>query len=135
MTIVEARPDATTPRVFDHDLDPELFTSDRIDWLTREAAKRDRLGVQWADPGRTRFGNDPIHTTPRYPVLEDAKKRPVQYRIYNAAEWGPKEYREAKERIIEQHKPEGADVAVVDSVVRVFAPNGHEVVCKWVIAD
>jgi hypothetical protein len=88
----------------------------------REAQKRDRLGVQWADPGRQRFGNDPVYTTPRFPVLEDAGKRPVQYRIYNVAEWGPREYREAKERILEEHAPD-VDVAIVDSVVRVFAPH------------
>src|SRR4051812_7355169 len=97
------RSDAYTPRLFDHDLDPELFASDRLDWLVREAKKRDRLGVQWADPGRQRQGNDPIYTTPRFPVVEDALHRPVQYRIYNVAEWGPREYREAKERVLAEH--------------------------------
>ena len=40
-------------------LDPALFTSDRLDELCREAAARGTLKVQFADPGRQRYGNDP----------------------------------------------------------------------------
>jgi hypothetical protein len=123
MTTTGAGHDAYTPRLFEHDLDPDLFAGDRLDWLTREAEKRDKLGVQWADPGRQRHGNEPIHTGPRFPVLEDAARRPVQYRIYGVGEWAPREYRERRDRIIEQHKPQDVDVAIVDSVVRVFAPH------------
>jgi len=122
MTTTDARHDPTTPRLFEHDLDPQLFTSERLDRLVRAAAERGMLGVQWADPGRQRFGNEPIHTFPRYPVLQDVRRRPVQYRIYGVGEWGPAEYREARDRIIARHKPD-VDVAVVDSVMRVFAPH------------
>ncbi len=118
----DAKHDAATPRLFEHGLDPELFTSERLDELVREAQARDSLGVQWADPGRQRFGNDPVYTTPRFPVLEDAARRPVQYRIYGVAEWGPQEYRDAKEQIIADHAPD-VEIAIVDSVVRVFAPH------------
>lgn len=114
--------DATQPRLFEHDLDPSLFTGDRLDELVRQAQARDSLGVQWADPGRQRFGNDPVYTTPRFPVLDDARRRPVQYRIYGVAEWGPQPYRDAKERILTAHAPD-VDVAIVESVVRVFAPR------------
>lgn len=114
--------DATTPRLFEHRLDPQLFTSDRLDELVREAHARDSLGVQWADPGRQRFGNDPVYTVPRYPVLDDARRRPVQYRIYGVAEWGPAPYRQAKERLLAEQAPD-VDVAIVESVVRVFAPG------------
>lgn len=122
MTSVQAKPDAETPRLFEHDLDPGLFTGERLDELVRAAQKRDSLGVQWADPGRQRFGNDPVYTTPRFPVLDDAARRPVQYRIYGVAEWGPEPYREAKRRLLEQHAPD-VEIAIVESVVRVFAPH------------
>src|SRR4051812_21418462 len=106
MTSTGTKHDATTPRLFEHGLDPELFTSDRLDELVREAQARDSLGVQWVDPGRQRFGNDPVYTTPRFPVLEDAARRPVQYRIYGVAEWGPQAYRDAKEQILADHAPD-----------------------------
>jgi hypothetical protein len=114
--------DTATPRLFEHDLDPALFESDRLDRLVREAERRGKLGVQWADPGRQRYGNEPVHTSPRYPVLEDAARRPVQYRVYGVGEWGPPEYRESRDRIIATHAP-GVPVAIADSVVRVFAPH------------
>jgi hypothetical protein len=122
MATTATRADAHTPRLFEHDLDPALFAGERLDELVRAAQKRDELGVQWADPGRQRYGNDPVYTTPRFPVLDDARARPVQYRIYGVAEWGPSEYRDAKERIIAEHAPD-VDIAIVDSVVRVFAPH------------
>jgi hypothetical protein len=118
----QARTDAETPRLFDHGLDPELFTGDRLDELVREGQRRGTLAVQFADPGRQRFGNDPVYTSPRFPVLDDARRRPVQYRIHGAAEWGPQEYRAAKERILADHAPD-VDIAIVDSVVRVFHPH------------
>jgi hypothetical protein len=55
-------------------------------------------------------------------VLEDAAKRPVQYRIYGVGEWGPPEYRASRDRVVRDHKPD-VEVAIVDSVVRVFAPR------------
>ena len=122
MGATRERADATTPRLFEHDLDPALFTSERLDELARAAHARDRLGVQWADPGRQRFGNDPVYTGPRYPIVDDARRRPVQYRIYGVAEWGPQEYRDAKARILDEQAPD-VDIAIVDSVVRVFAPH------------
>lgn len=114
---------AHEPRLFEHGLDPSLFTSERLDELVREAQARDSLGVQWADPGRQRYGNDPVYTSPRFPVLDDAATRPVQYRIYGVAEWGPEPYREAKERLLREQTPSELDVVLVDSVVRVFAPR------------
>lgn len=114
--------DTATPRLFEHDLDPGLFESDRLDWLVREAERRNKLGVQWADPGRQRHGNEPVHTSTRCPAVEDAARRPVQYRIYGVGEWGPPEYRESRDRIIATHAP-GVPMAIAESVVRIFAPH------------
>src|SRR5579862_5671148 len=57
------------PGLFEHQLDPALFTGDRLDTLCQEAARRGTLKVQFADPGRQRYGNDPIYSSPSYPIL------------------------------------------------------------------
>lgn len=120
----EVRASPYEPRLFEHDVDPALFTGQRLDELVREAHRRRRLWVQWADPGRQRFGNEPVYTYPRYPVLEDALERPVQYRIFGVAEWGGREYSETQERVLEQHLPALPEPPVaVDDVVRVFSPH------------
>src|SRR5580698_3565419 len=69
---------ADTPRLFEHQLDPALFTSDRLDDLCREADRRGSLKVQFADPGRQRYGNDPVYTRPSYPIMEDAMRRLIE---------------------------------------------------------
>ncbi len=88
-----ASPSVDIPRLFEHSLDPALFTSDRLDALSRQAADRGALKVQFTDPGRQRYGNDPIYTRPSYPVLEDARRRPVQYRIMDGDNFGGIEHR------------------------------------------
>ncbi len=114
----------STPRSFTHDLDPELFTPDRLDFLTREAEKRGRLKVQLADPGRERPGNEPIYTEPRYPTVEDARQRAIQYRIMGVAEWGGPEYRACRERIFELAGPPARYGRIAtESVVRIFSPG------------
>jgi hypothetical protein len=117
-------PSADSPRLFDHHLDPELFTSDRLDWLCREAAKRGTLKVQFADPGRQRYGNEPIYARPSYPILEDAMHRPIQYRITGVDHFGGPEYRACLEHVFEVG---GTDPALgrisPETVVRVFSPG------------
>jgi hypothetical protein len=118
------RADPYTPRLFEHDLDPALFTSERLDDLVRRADARGHLGVQWADPGRQRYGNGPIHTTPHYPVLEDTRRRPVQYRLYEVDRWAGPEYVESQRRVLDDHAPDIAGgPVIVEPVIRVFAPG------------
>ena len=113
-----------SPRLFRHDLDPSLFTSDRLDELCREAARRGTLKVQFADPGRQRYGNDPVYTYPRYPVLQDVLDRPIQYRIMGVASWGGAAYADALEHVFDVGGPDPAHGRVdVSSVVRVFSPH------------
>jgi len=112
------------PSRFEHGLDPELFTSDRLDALCREADRRGTLKVQFADPGRQRQGNEPVYTKPSYPILEDVLRRPIQYRIMEVASWGGPEYADAFERVFRAGGPDPA-LGRVDatSVVRVFSPG------------
>jgi hypothetical protein len=115
---------ADAPRLFEHQLDPALFTSDRLDELCREADRHGTLKVQFADPGRQRYGNDPVYTRPSYPILEDAMRRPIQYRISDVDVFGGPDYRACLDHIFEVA---GTDPALgrflPETVVRVFSPG------------
>ena len=116
--------DATTPRCFDHDLPAEPFSSDALDELCREAAGRGQLAVQVPDPSRERLGQRPEFTKPRYPILQDALERPVHYRIFNSATWGPPVHAECRARLQELAGPHArlGDIPR-ETVVRVFSPR------------
>lgn len=117
-------PAVDIPSLFEHNLDPALFTSDRLDELCKEADRRGSLKVQFADPGRQRYGNEPIYTRPSYPILEDAKRRPIQYRITGVDHFGGPEYRACLAHVFEVA---GRDPALgrlfPETVVRVFTPG------------
>jgi hypothetical protein len=110
------------PRLFTHDLDPTLFTSERLDELVQRAPY---LHVQLADPGRERPGLDkPVFTEWQLPVLEDARARQIQYRIYDPHKWAGAEYQACADRILEVAGPDAALGRVhMSSVIRVFSPG------------
>jgi hypothetical protein len=115
---------ATEPRLFEHNLDPDLFSGDRLDWLVREAERHNQLAVQLADPGKQRPGNDPIYTKARFPVLQDALDRAIQYRIYNVDHWAGPEYEACREHIFEAAGPDPElGRLLTETVVRVFSPR------------
>ncbi len=122
LTVEAANRSAAEPRLFRHDLDPALLGSDRLDELVRRAPLVD---VQLADPGRERPGLDkPVFTEARFPVLEDALSRQIQYRIYNPDVWGGPEFAEWRDRILELAAPDVSHGRVnVTTVVRVFSPG------------
>ena len=98
-------PSADTPGLFEHRLDPALFTGDRLDALCQEADRRGTLKVQFADPGRQRYGNDPIYARPSYPILEDAMRRPIQYRIMDVDHFGGAEYKACLDHDLRDRRP------------------------------
>jgi hypothetical protein len=116
--------DATTPRCFAHDLPDEPFSSDALDEMCRAAAGRGQLTVQVPDMSRERLGQRPELTEPRYPILQDALERPVHYRIFNTATWGPRSHAECRARLQELAGPHAilGDIPR-ETVVRVFSPN------------
>src|SRR5579871_1833957 len=116
-------PPVDTPALFEHKLDPALFTSDQLDELCRQAARRGSLKVQFADPGRQRYGNEPIYTHPSFPIVEDAMKRPIQYRIMDVDKIDDR-YRQCLDHIFEVAGPDPALGRIeVTTVVRVFSPG------------
>lgn len=118
------RPAVDTPALFEHELDPELFTSDRLDDLCREADRRGSLKVQFADPGRQRYGNDPIYARPSYPILEDVMRRPIQYRITGVDHFGRPEYKASLDHVFEAAPADVAHGRIhPETVVRVFTPG------------
>ena len=119
-----AHPTATSPRLFEHGLDPELFTSRRLDELCTAADRRGTLKVQFTDPGHQRYGNDPVYTRPSYPILADALRRPVQYRIMDVDLFGGPEYRACLEHVFEIAGTDpGLGRIQPTTVVRVFSPG------------
>src|SRR5664279_2947850 len=116
--------DATTPRCFEHDLPAELFTSEALYEICRAAERRGELTVQLPDSSRERLGQRPEYTKPRYPILADALGRPVHYRIFNTATWGPREHAECRARLQELAGPHPSlgDIPR-ETVVRVFSPH------------
>jgi hypothetical protein len=110
------------PSLYEHDLDPALFTRERLDELVRNAPL---LDVQFADPGRERPGLDkPVFTHAQPPVLEDALARQIQYRIYNPDVWAGPEYAACRDRILELAAPDEAHGRInVTTVIRVFSPG------------
>jgi hypothetical protein len=116
--------DAATPRCFAHDLPEELFSSDALDELCRAAHARGELSVQVPDVTRERLGQRPQYTEPRYPILQDALERPVHYRIFNTATWGPRGHAACRERLFELAGPHPSlgDIPR-ETVVRVFSPE------------
>lgn len=117
-------PPVDEPRLFQHRLDPELFTSERLDALCRAADERGTLKVQFADPGRQRYGNEPIYTRPSYPVLEDVLRRPIQYRIMQVDHFGDPAYAKCLEHVFEVAGPDPRLGRFhPETVVRVFSPG------------
>ena len=116
--------DAVTPRCFDHDLPDALFCSDALDEICRAADARGQLAVQLPDRTRERLGQRPEYTKPRYPILADALERPVHYRLFNTAVWGPREHAECRARLQELAGPHPSlgDIPR-ETVVRVFSPH------------
>ncbi len=92
--------------------------------MCREADRRGTLKVQYADPGRQRYGNDPFYTRPSYPIIEDALQRPIQYRITGVDEFAGREYKECLEHVFEVGGPDPALGRIhPEVVVRVFTPG------------
>ena len=116
--------DAVMPRCFAHDLPAELFSSDALDEICRAAAARGELTVQVPDRSRERLGQRPELTQPRYPILQDALERPVHYRIFNTASWGPRPHAECRARLFDLAGPHArlGDIPR-ETVVRVFSPG------------
>jgi hypothetical protein len=116
--------DAVVPRCFAHDLPADLFSSDALDEICRAAAARGELTVQVPDSSRERLGQRPELTQPRYPILQDALERPVHYRIFNTASWGPRAHADCRAGLFELGGPHSrlGDIPR-ETVVRVFSPG------------
>jgi hypothetical protein len=88
------------PFAFKHDLDPDLFTLDRIDVLFKKAPPG-KAAVQLADPGRERpAGTGPQMTTLQGSIAEEVAKRALHVHLKDLTEWAP-EYAASREHILE----------------------------------
>jgi len=111
------------PYAFKHDLDPELFTLERIEGLIGRAPEG-KAQVQIADEGRERApGFEPTMTTLQAPLAEDVVARRLHVHLHDLHEWAP-EYVAAREHVLEaaqidRNQPRYAEM----TVIRVFSPD------------
>ena len=88
------------PYSFSHQLDPELFTLDRLDALFRRAPAG-KAQVQLADADRERPpGASPTMTTLEGPLADDVAKRQLHVHLHDVSDWAP-EYAQAREHVLE----------------------------------
>jgi len=111
------------PYSFKHELDPDLFSLDRLDALFRRAPQG-KAEVQFADDGRERApGSQPTMTALQKPLAEDVLERRLHVHLHDVDSWAP-EYAEARAQVLEAA---GIDTALPrygeQTVIRVFSPE------------
>jgi hypothetical protein len=111
------------PYAFKHQLDPELFSLDRLDQLFRKAPPG-KAAVQFADASREREpGAGPEMTDLRGTIADDVRARPLHVHMSDVTEWAP-EYREAREQVLDaagvpRSEPRYGEM----TVIRVFSAD------------
>lgn len=111
------------PYGFKHQLDPDLFSLDRLDALFRRAPEG-KAAVQFADAGRERSpGEGPTMTTLQAPLAEDVAARRLHLHMEDLHDWAP-EYGAAREQVldaagIDRSEPRYGEM----TVIRVFSAD------------
>src|SRR6476660_7295650 len=88
-----------TPIGFDVELDPDLFTLDRLDALYRRGVDNRNARAQDADPGVERHDDPPLILLQR-PLAEEVADRKLQVWFRDLLSWAP-EYGESRDRVLE----------------------------------
>src|SRR5690349_10051314 len=87
------------PFAFKHELDPDLFSLDRLDALYRKAPPG-KAGAQLADEDRVRpAGTGPQLTDLQGTIAEDVASRPLHVHFKDLTEWA-REYTAAREQVL-----------------------------------
>jgi hypothetical protein len=111
------------PYGFKHELDPDLFTLDRIESLFKRAPEG-KAGLQFADDGKSRpAGFHPTPTELQGSLDADLRARKLHLHLHDLADWAP-EYRAAQEHVLEAAGIDRSAPRFHDQVViRVFSPD------------
>jgi hypothetical protein len=111
------------PYAFKHELDPDLFTLDRLDALFRRAPKG-KAGAQLADEGRVRAaGTGPQMTDLRGSISDDVAARGLHIHMHDLTEWAP-EYAASREHILEAAGIDRAQPMYHETtVIRIFSAD------------
>jgi hypothetical protein len=112
------------PHAFQHGLDPDLFTLDRIEALVRRAPPG-KAGVQFGDPGRERrpARAEPVLTTIQGSLADDIMARPLHVHMKDMHEWAP-EYDEARAQVLAAAGVDPAEPQYRPMTgLRVFSPD------------
>ena len=111
------------PFGFRHDLDPGLFTLDRLEEL-RRAAPEAGFQAQLGDTDRVRpAGTGPIMTTLDGTIAEEVARRPLHLHFHDPQRWAP-EYGAAMDSVLASlEDSEGESRMAVSLVIRVFSAD------------
>jgi hypothetical protein len=111
------------PYAFKHEIDPDLFSLDRIEALFKRAPAG-KAAIQFADTDRERPSSFvPTQTTIQGSLADDLAARPLHLHLEDLHEWAP-EYDHARQQVL--------DAAGIDpgerhygnqTVIRVFSAN------------
>jgi hypothetical protein len=112
-----------TPYRFHVDLDPDLFTLDRLDALYRKASPKHRT-AWYSDVGRERPpGRVPPAQLRRSTIAEDLAEQRIDLRITRLHEWDP-DYEKAREQVLDAAGVNPRERQYVKSTtIRIFSPG------------
>jgi hypothetical protein len=111
------------PFGFRVELDPDLFSLDRLDALYRRGRDGGHAGAQPADPGFERSEDPPIVPL-EAPLGEEVARQPLHVWFKDVTEWAP-EYAEARDRVLEAAEVDrGQRLFHLVTNIRVFSPEG-----------
>ena len=113
----------TEPWAFHHELDPELFTLDKLEAL-REAAPAGAFGAQLADTGFERpAGTGPTPVELEGTIAEEIGRRPLHLHFHDVAGWAP-EYARARDQVFEAAGLDADEPRyAIETVIRIFSPD------------
>src|SRR5689334_45124 len=112
-----------TPIGFEIDLDPDLFSLDRLDDLYRRGVSAGNAGAQSADTGVERPEGPPVGPLQR-PLAEEVADAKLHVWFRDVTEWAP-EYAPLRDRVLEAAGVDRAQrLFHLTTNIRVFSPEG-----------
>lgn len=113
-----------TPFNLRADVDPELFTLDRLDALYRRGVAGGQAGAQAADEGFERSGADPPLVALVQPLAEEVASKRLHVWFRDVVDWAP-EYAAERAKVLDAAgAPDASELFHLSTNIRVFSPDG-----------
>jgi hypothetical protein len=112
-----------TPIDFRVELEPDLFTLDRLDDLYRRGVGAGNAGAQDADPGFERKHDPPVIALQR-PLAEEVADRKLHVWFRDVASWAP-EYAAERDKVLDAAGVDRSQrMFELTTNIRIFSPEG-----------